>query len=73
MIPPGAQASADVRVERVADYDGIEQKLRERIKNKLLPEARSSSSSSAASRRCEPTPPSRALAAHAQAIYARSE
>src|SRR5206468_9541875 len=39
MIPPGAQASADVRVTRLADYDGIEQKLRERIKKKLLPEA----------------------------------
>ena len=33
MIPPEAQAQADVRVLRVADYDGIEQKLRERVKN----------------------------------------
>ena len=39
MIPPGAQAQADIRVDRVADYDGIEQKLRERIKNKLLPDS----------------------------------
>jgi len=39
MIPPGAQAQADIRVDRVADYDGIERKLRERIKSKLLPEA----------------------------------
>ena len=28
-----------MRVARIADYDGIEQKLRERIKKKLLPEA----------------------------------
>ena len=40
MIPPEAQAQADVRVLRVADYDGIEQKLRERIKKQLLPEAK---------------------------------
>ena len=39
MIPPSAEAIADIRVERVADLDGIEQKLRERIKNKLLPDA----------------------------------
>ena len=30
MIPPGAQAVADVRVLRVADYDGIEKRVRER-------------------------------------------
>src|SRR5207237_10237657 len=39
MIPPSAEAIADIRVERLADLDGIEQKLRERIKNKLLPDA----------------------------------
>ncbi len=39
MIPPGAQATGDVRVARIADYDGIEQKLKERVKNKLLPDA----------------------------------
>src|SRR5262249_44717538 len=37
MIPPKAQAMADIRVLRVADYDGIERKVRERIRNKLLP------------------------------------
>jgi glutamate carboxypeptidase len=69
MIPPAAQASADVRVARVADYDGIEQKLRERIKKKLLPEA---SVELVFERRfppLEPKPASRALSAHAQAIY----
>jgi glutamate carboxypeptidase len=39
MIPPAAEASADIRVDRVADFDGIEATLRERIKNKLLPES----------------------------------
>lgn len=70
MIPPGAQATADVRVARIADYDGIEQRLRERIKNKLLPEA---SVELVFERRfppLEPKPSSRALSAHAQSIYA---
>lgn len=39
MIPPAAEASADVRVDRVADFDGIEAELRKRIQNKLLPES----------------------------------
>ena len=40
MIPPGAQAVADVRVLRVADYDGIEKRVRDAIKKQLLPEAK---------------------------------
>jgi glutamate carboxypeptidase len=70
MIPPGAQATADVRVARIADYDGIEARLKERVKNKLLPNA---SVELVFERRfppLEPKPSSRALAAHAQAIYA---
>jgi glutamate carboxypeptidase len=69
MIPPGAQATADVRVARIADYDGIEQRLKERIKNKLLPD---SSVELVFERRfppLEPKPSSRAFAAHAQTIY----
>ena len=37
MIPPNAQAMADVRVTRVADYDGIEKKVAERVKKQLVP------------------------------------
>jgi glutamate carboxypeptidase len=69
MIPPGAQATADVRVARIADYDGIEQRLRERVKKKLLAD---SSVELAFERRfppLEPKPASRALSAHAQAVY----
>ncbi len=40
VIPAQATASADVRVLRVADYDGIEKKVRERIANKLIPDTR---------------------------------
>ena len=31
MIPPNAQAQADVRVLKVEDYDGIEKKVRETL------------------------------------------
>jgi glutamate carboxypeptidase len=37
-IPASASATADVRVLRVADYDGIERKVRERIKKQLIPD-----------------------------------
>ena len=70
MIPPGAQATGDVRVARIADYDGIEQKLKEKIKNKLLPEAHVELVFERRFPPLEPKPSSRALAAHAQTIYA---
>ena len=69
MIPPGAQATGDVRVARIADYDGIEQKLRERIKNKLLAEAHVELVFERRFPPLEPKPSSRALSAHAQSIY----
>lgn len=69
MIPPGAQAVADVRVLRVADYDEIEKKVRERIKNKLLPEAQVEINFERRRPPLEATAASRALAKHAQQIY----
>jgi glutamate carboxypeptidase len=72
MIPPGATAKADIRVERVADLDGIEQKLRERIKNKLLPESFVELNFVRSRPPLQPTAGSRALASHAQAIYAET-
>ena len=69
MIPPRAQASADVRVARVADYDGIEQKLRERVKKRLLPESQVELVFERRFPPLEPKPASRALSAHAQAVY----
>jgi len=38
MIPSQAQATADVRAERMSDFDAVEKILNERIKNKLIPE-----------------------------------
>lgn len=69
MIPPGAQAYADIRVDRVADLDAIERNLRERIKNKLLPEADVQLEFERTFPPLQATDASRALAAHAQGIY----
>ncbi|HZN22719.1 MAG TPA: glutamate carboxypeptidase, partial [Burkholderiales bacterium] len=70
MIPPGAEAIADIRVDRVADLDGIEQKLRERIKAKLLPESQVELEFQRGRPPLQATDVSRRLAAHAQQIYA---
>ena len=40
VIPAEASAAADVRVIRVADYDGLEARLRETIKKQLIPDTR---------------------------------
>jgi glutamate carboxypeptidase len=69
MIPPNAQAQADVRVLKVEDYDGIEKKVRERIKNKLLPDSKVDVIFERRRPPLELTPASRALAKYAQQIY----
>jgi glutamate carboxypeptidase len=69
MIPPEARASADVRVARVSDYDGMEQKFRERVKKKLLPDSQVELVFERRFPPLEPKPASRALGAHAQSIY----
>jgi glutamate carboxypeptidase len=69
MIPPNAQGIADVRVLRVADYDGIERKVRERVQNQLLPEAKVELIFERRRPPLEATDASRALAKHAQQIY----
>ena len=69
MIPPRAEAAADVRVLRVSDYDGIEKNVRERIKNKLLPESVVEMDFERRRPPLEATAASRALAKHAQQIY----
>ena len=69
MIPPSAQAVADVRVLRIADYDEIEKKVREAIKKQLLPEAKVEMNFERRRPPLEATVASRALAKHAQQIY----
>jgi glutamate carboxypeptidase len=69
-IPASASATADVRVLRVADYDDIEQKVRERIKKQLIPDTTVDMTFERRRPPLEATPASRALAKHAQDIYA---
>ncbi len=69
VIPAIASATADVRVLRVADYDGIEEKVRERIKNQLIPDTRVHMTFERRRPPLELTPANAALAKHAQRIY----
>lgn len=70
MIPPDAQAQADIRVDQVADLAGIEEALRERIKTKLLPESEVDLVFERRRPPLQATDASRALGAHAKMIYA---
>jgi glutamate carboxypeptidase len=70
VIPAYATAQADVRVLRVADYDGIEAAVRERAKKQLLPEAKVTINFERRRPPLEATAANRKLAAHAQTIYA---
>jgi len=62
--------SADVRVLRVSDYDGIERAVRERIRNKLIPDTQVEMIFERRRPPLEATPASRALGDHARRIYA---
>ncbi len=69
-IPAEASATADVRVLRVSDYDGIERAVRERIRNKLIPDTQVEMTFERRRPPLEATPASRALGEHALRIYA---
>jgi len=70
VIPADAVATADVRVLRVSDYDGIERAVRERIGNKLIPDTQVEMIFERRRPPLEATPASRALGGHARRIYA---
>jgi glutamate carboxypeptidase len=70
VIPAIASAVADVRVLRVADYDGIEQKVRERIRTQLIPDTVVEMTFERRRPPLEMTPAAQALAKHAQRVYA---
>lgn len=70
VIPAYATAQADVRVLRVADYDGIEATVREKAKNQLIPQAKVTINFERRRPPLEVTAANRKLAAHAQTIYA---
>src|SRR5262249_28282590 len=70
VIPAEASAVADVRVRQVADYDKIERKVRERIKNRLIPDTKVEVKFARGRPPLESTAAARSLARHAQRIYA---
>lgn len=69
MIPAEAQAQADVRVLRAADYDGIARQVRERSAQKLLPESKVSILCERRRPPLEASEASLAMAALAQSVY----
>ena len=69
VIPAFAEATADVRVLRIGDYDGVERAVRERIKKQLVPEAKVELVFERRRPPLEASPASSAMARHAQSIY----
>jgi glutamate carboxypeptidase len=70
VIPAEAQATADVRVLRVADYDRIEREVRERLRSKLIPDTRDEMTFERRRPPLEANAAARELGAHAQKVYA---
>jgi glutamate carboxypeptidase len=68
-IPAAAQATADVRVQRVASWDDVERRVRERVKKTLIPETKVDVVVERRRPPLEVTDASRQLAAQAQRIY----
>lgn len=69
VIPAEARATADVRVLRVADYDGIERQVRDRIRSQLIPDTTVEMVFERTRPPLEATREARSVAAHAQRIY----
>ena len=70
VIPAEARATADFRVLRVSAYDEVERIVRERIREQLIPDTTVDVSFERRRPPLEVTDESRALAGHAQSIYA---
>jgi glutamate carboxypeptidase len=69
VIPADARATADVRVLKVSDFDGIEAKIRERSRTQLVPDAKVEVIFERRRPPLEAPPASIAFAKHAQALY----
>jgi glutamate carboxypeptidase len=69
VIPAEANAAADVRVEKVADYSGLETKLRNTIKNQLIPGTKVDLTFEQRRPPLEPTAAQLMVGQHAQKIY----
>jgi glutamate carboxypeptidase len=70
VIPELATASADVRVNRIADFDVIEKRFRERVQKKRIADAQVEAGFERRRAPLVATDASRALARRAQAVYA---
>ena len=69
VIPAHAEATADVRVRRVADYDRIEREVRERAVTQLIPDTTVEIVFERRRPPLETTEASRRLARHARGVY----
>jgi glutamate carboxypeptidase len=69
VIPYEAEAMADIRVLRVADFDGIEAKIREKVKTQLVTDAKVEVVFDRRRPPLEAPPASIAFARHAQEVY----
>ncbi len=70
MIPSEATATGDARAERTVDFDNLEATLRERIKNKLIPDTEVSLDFTRTRPPLNPTDAARAVAKQAQQVAA---
>ena len=69
IIPAAAEAMADVRVRRIASWDVIERRVKERVAKTLIPDTKVNVVLERRRPPLEPSDASRALAARAQRIY----
>jgi len=69
VIPAEARATADVRVLRVADYERIEQQIRDRMRSTSIPDTTVEMVFERTRPPLEATRASRAVAGHAQRLY----
>lgn len=68
MIPSQAHATADVRAERMSDFEALEKTLQEKIKNKLIPDTEVSIELVVGRPPLTPTDKGRAAASQVQAL-----
>ena len=69
VIPAEAAAQGDARALKVADFDALEKALQDKIRNRLLPDAKVDLKFEVRRPPLEPSDASRHVAAHAKAIY----
>ena len=69
VIPADATAMADIRVLKVSDFEGIEARVREKVKSKMLPDTTIEVVFDRRRPPLEAPPPSVAFARHAQGVY----